>query len=121
RTPMLYEITNGRSSEITMERICEATKLHDSGTEKINVASARLMAVFINNIYCTTNPAKIFLHNINIIPNELNLFKIIINETCGEKISEITEISKIDTKSSFLGGCAIATRELFYKRGGYNL
>ena len=82
--------------------------------------SVKLGAVLINNLYYLTEPQKIVLHNIRVNEDEFDYIKKEIAKIAGENVASKIDMSIIERKHGFLSGCAIAIRELFFARGGFD-
>ena len=98
KTPFLYEAARGSfNGELT------------------------LLAVLLNNLYFSTNPQKIVLHQFK-FQNEKAFQKLkdAVTEIGGALVSSKIELSIIEDKHRFLSGCALAIRELFFNRGGFD-
>ena len=120
KTPFLYKTLGGDSSKIDMDAIRDSCRNKDEGTLAIMNESLDMMAVLLNNLYFTTNPQKLVLHNIFADEEKMNAYLIPAVERIGGSIvaSKIS-LSIIDEKQRFLSGCALAIRELFYDKGGF--
>ena len=96
---------------------------YDKGDESIvNIINERfrLTAVLLNNLYFSTNPQKIVLHNFNFHDEkEFQTLKNVITEVGGSHVASKVELSIIEDKHRFLSGCALAIRELFFNKGGF--
>lgn len=119
-TSKLYELTDGDVSRIGYETIKAAALGGDEAVCEIIENSVKLGAVLINNLYYLTEPQKIVLHNIRINEDEFDYIKKEIAKIAGENIASKIDMSIIERKHGFLSGCAIAIRELFFARGGFD-
>ena len=80
----------------------------------------KLTAVLLNNLYFSTNPQKIVLHNFNFRDeNEFIRLKNAVTEVGGALVASKIELSIIEDKHRFLSGCALAIRDLFFNKGGF--
>ncbi|NLZ45978.1 MAG: ROK family transcriptional regulator, partial [Clostridiales bacterium] len=68
-----------------------------------------------------TNPQKIILHNFRTVSDHFELTKKKVAEIAGEEVANSLQKSIIEDKHRFLSSCAIAIRELFYTRGGFDI
>lgn len=116
-TPILYQVTNGDINAVEFDTIRKAIEASDENVVKLHNEIMKLFAILINNLYYSTNPQKIVIHNIN--ANMLADLKKAVTEVSGEKIAELIDVSIIEKKHGFLSGAAIAIRQLFFIRGGF--
>lgn len=119
-TSKLYELTDGDVSRIGYETIRAAALSGDKAVCEIIGNSVKLGAVLINNLYYLTEPQKIVLHNIRVNEDEFDYIKKEIAKIAGENVASKIDMSIIERKHGFLSGCAIAIRELFFARGGFD-
>lgn len=119
-TSKLYELTDGDVSRIGYETIRAAVLGGDEAVCEIISNAVKLVAVLINNLYYLTEPQKIVLHNIRVNEDEFDYIKKEIAKIAGENVASKIDISIIERKHGFLSGCAIAIRELFFARGGFD-
>lgn len=122
-TPYLYQLAQGNPSAINADMIFTAYLKGDQHVVRILDSSLMLTAVLLNNLYFSTNPQKIVLHHYKFGNNEIEFFNKLkenIANIAGEKVSEKIEPSIIEDKHRFLSGCALAIRELFFNKGGFD-
>lgn len=119
-TPYLYKLLEGDKTAISLLNINESFKKQDVGTVKVINEVFDLTAVLLNNLYYTTNPQKIVIHNLLGFDAEVrkHLFKAI-ERIVGRGANEKIAFSFIDDKQHFLSGCALVIRELFFDKGGF--
>ncbi len=119
-TPYLYKLLGGDKTAISLLNINESFKKQDAGTVKVINEVFDLTAVLLNNLYYTTNPQKIVIHNLLGFDAEVrkHLFKAI-ERIIGRSATEKIAFSFIDDKQHFLSGCALVIRELFFDKGGF--
>lgn len=120
KTPVLYELTDGDFNMVGYETIRAAASSGDSVVREILVRAVKLGAVLINNLYYSTNPQRIVLHNLRVSKEEFDYFKKEVSKISGDNVASKIDMSIIDKKHGFLAGCAIAIRELFFTRGGFD-
>lgn len=119
-TPFLYEAARGNFDSVTKEMIFVAYDKGDPEVVRILDERLRLTAVLLNNLYFSTNPQKIVLHNFNFRDeNEFIRLKNAVTEVGGALVASKIELSIIEDKHRFLSGCALAIRELFFNKGGF--
>ncbi len=119
-TPVLFKVTNANINKVVMDTILEAYHSGDKPIIEMIDKCNELLAVLINNLIYTTNPQRIVLHSFKLIDNHIDFLKDIIKRIGGEDVADIITLSSIDTKNRFLAGAAIAIRELFYNKGGFD-
>ena len=119
-TPYLYDVSKGNLNAINRNMIYDAYDKGDPAVVEILDTEIRLTAVLINNLYFSTNPQKIVLHGFYFTKNGFSKLKDAVTEIGGTLVSSKIEISIIEDKHRFLSGCALAIRELFYNRGGFD-
>ncbi len=122
-TPILYEASKGRFNAVTKEMLINAYEKEDPAVKATIDREVRLTAVLINNLYFSTNPQKIVLHHFNIRngnDKDFTLIREAVSEIGGPKVASKIETSIIEEKHRFLSGCALAIRELFFNKGGFD-
>lgn len=119
-TPYLYDTSKGDLSVVTGDLIYEAYEKGDPAVVELLDTEIRLTAVLLNNLYFSTNPQKIVLHGFYFKENGFAKLKDAVTEIGGTLVSSKIEISIIEDKHRFLSGCALAIRELFFNRGGFD-
>ena len=83
----------------------------------------KLTAVLLNNLYFSTNPQKLVLHHFKFGASEAEFFDKLKENVAaigGTVVSSKIEPSIIEDKHRFLAGCALAIRELFFNKGGFD-
>ena len=119
-TPFLYEAARGNFDSVTKEMIFVAYDKGDPEVVRILDERLKLTAVLLNNLYFSTNPQKIVLHNFNFRDeNEFIRLKNAVTEVGGALVASKIELSIIEDKHRFLSGCALAIRDLFFNKGGF--
>ena len=119
-TPHLYDLTNGDANQITVDLLKKSVRMGDEKIADLYFKSTRLLAVLIHNLVCSAHPQKVVLHNFFSSEDEFSEFKIILLEASSTFVTDVVEMSIVDNKQSFLGGCALIVREFFYERGGFD-
>lgn len=120
-TPFLYNETDGNSEKINSNLILQAYKNGDKAVVQIIDRAFVLMSALINNLDFFTDPHRIVIHTLYF--NATDAFEMIKSKTkkiAGDEIANKLVISNIDEKHRFLSGCAIAERELFFNKGGFD-
>ena len=119
-TPFLYEAARGNFDNVTKEMIYVAYDKGEPAVVKILDERLKLTAVLLNNLYFSTNPQKIVLHNFRFRDeNEFLKLKNAVTEVGGAFVASKIELSIIEDKHRFLSGCALAIRDLFFNKGGF--
>lgn len=119
-TPELYKLCEGDAEKITSDLIAKAYKNGDKGIGEIKEKAFDMMAVLLNNLYFSTNPQKIILHNFRFEDNEYEALLDRVRAIGGEQVANAIGLSIIEDKHRLLAGCALAIRALFYTRGGFD-
>lgn len=119
-TPELYRLCDMDVNKITLETIMKAYKEGDPGMIELKKSTNKLMAVLLNNLYFSTNPQKIILHNFNMTEQEFGELVSKVREIGGDVVADSIGLSIIEEKHRFLAGCALAIRALFYTKGGFD-
>lgn len=124
-TPALYSGTEGKAGAITLERVYDAYSRNDEPVIRIVDRTLELTAVLLNNLYFSTNPQKIVLHHFRFSPELADdaFFSMLKNHVTaigGSRVASKIEQSIIEDKHRFLSGAAIAIRELFFDKGGFD-
>ena len=122
QTPFLYRETNGKVENITSELIMQAYRNGDKGVVNALNRALTLMGVLINNLNFFANPQKIILH-LFYFESEIafDIMKDGVEKIAGKDIADKLELSIISKNNRFLSGCAIAVRELFFDKGGFDV
>ncbi len=120
-TPVLFALCEANSENITIDKIVEAYKQGDNGVALVRDNILTYASVLLNNLYFSTNPQKIVLHNFKFSEEEYNALIERVKEIGGEAVADSIDRSIIDDKNKFLSGSALAIRTLFYTRGGYEV
>lgn len=120
KTPKLFELTDGDFNKVNYETIRAAALNGDQLVNEIVVKALKLGAVLLNNLYYSTNPQRIVLHNLRVNEEEFKYLKREVAKIAGESVASKIDLSIIDKNHGFLSGCAIAIRELFFTRGGFD-
>lgn len=121
KTPFLYEAARGNFDAVTNDMITASYQKGDDAVRKILDNELMLLSVLINNLYFSTNPQKIVLHQFDFHDEKaFRRLKDAVTVTGGSLVSSKIEISIIENKHRFLSGCALAIRELFFNRGGFD-
>ena len=121
KTSFLYEAARGSFENVNQDMITMAYEKDDKAVKEILDGELTLLAVLLNNLYFSTNPQKIVLHQFK-FQNEKAFQKLkdAVTEIGGALVSSKIELSIIEDKHRFLSGCALAIRELFFNRGGFD-
>lgn len=119
-TPILYKICNGDVEKVDGQTIIEAYKNGDKGIVALRKNTLDLLAVLLNNLYFSTNPQKIVLHNFKFIENDYENLLERTRAIGGDEVANSLCLSIIEEKHRLLSGCALAIRALFYTRGGFD-
>ncbi len=119
-TPVLYDICDGDPSKITLQAAAIARQKHDRGVRQVLDSVTNLTAVLLNNLFFSTNPQKLVLHKFNMGESEFENLIEAVTKIAGESVASKIELSIIEEKHRFLSGCALAIRELFFNRGGFD-
>lgn len=121
-TPYLYNLTSGNCDNITYEMIVESYKNGDEGVIKTLDRAIDLMAVLINNLNFFANPNRIVLHLFQYHHDFVyDLLKKSLEKISGKQVADKLITSNVSKSHRFLSGCAIAIRELFFARGGFDI
>ncbi|WP_124100790.1 ROK family protein [Ruminococcus sp. Marseille-P6503] len=122
-TPFLYQAAKGNPQAITADMVYAAYEKGEKPVVEIIDNSLKLTAVLLNNLYFSTNPQKLVLHHFKFGPSEADFFaklKEYVASIGGTVVSSKIEPSIIEDKHRFLAGCALAIRELFFNKGGFD-
>ena len=120
-TPFLYEASKGSFMSVTREMILASYEKGEKPVKEILDTAIMFVAVLINNLYFSTNPQKIVIHRFPIKNDaEFDHLKEVISQIASPFVASKVERSIIDSRHRFLSGCALAIRELFFNKGGYD-
>ena len=119
-TPVLFDLCEGDASKITLSAVTAAKAKGDKGVTEIYHSVTELTAVLLNNLFFSTNPQKLVLHKFNVNDEEFAELISAVKKIAGDSVASKIELSIIEDKHRFLSGCALAIRELFFNRGGFD-
>ena len=119
-TPVLFDICEGDVNRITLGAVMSAKAKGDKGVTAIYESVTDLTAVLLNNLFFSTNPQKLVLHKFNMTDDEFAHLIATVKKIAGDSVASKIELSIIEDKHRFLSGCALAIRELFFNRGGFD-
>ena len=121
-TPFLYNETDGKVEKINGDVIMMAYQKGDKAVVDTLNRAISLMGVLINNMNCYADPQKIILH-LFYFDSEIafEIMKQGVEKIAGKEIADKLELSIIEKNTRFLSGCAIAVRELFFDKGGFDI
>ncbi|MCD8328746.1 MAG: ROK family transcriptional regulator [Ruminococcus sp.] len=120
-TPILYKLTGGNPDRITVDVIKRAYEAGDkTEISKVFRSVCDLYAVLLNNLYYATNPQKIVIQCWDMTDKIFDFLMESVERIAGEEVKSKISLSIIEERHRFLSGCALAIRELFYTRGGFD-
>lgn len=121
KTPILYKMTGGDHDKINIATLKRAYDAGDySELSKIFKKTCDLYAVLINNLYFATNPQRIVIQCFDMTDKLYKSLMESIESIAGSDVKNKISLSIIEERHRFLSGCALAIRELFYTRGGFD-
>lgn len=122
-TPFLFQAAKGNPQAVTGDMIYAAYEKGEKPVVEIMDHALKLTAVLLNNLYFSTNPQKLVLHHFKFGASEAEFFDKLKENVAaigGTVVSSKIEPSIIEDKHRFLAGCALAIRELFFNKGGFD-
>lgn len=121
KTPALFKLTGGNPDRINIDTIKRA---YDAGDHmeisKVFRGICDLYAVLLNNLYFATNPQRIVIQCFDMTNKVFDSLMNSLERIAGEDVKNKISLSIIEERHRFLSGCALAIRELFYTRGGFD-
>ncbi len=123
KTPFLYQAAKGDINLVNADLIQAAYAKGEEPIVEIVESWLNLTCVLLNNLYFSTNPQKIVLHHFKFGNSEKEFFDTLkshVNSVAGTVVSNKIEPSIIEEKHRFLAGAALAIRELFFNKGGFD-
>lgn len=121
KTPTLFKLTGGDPDRININIIKRAYDAGDhSEISKIIRIICDQYAVLINNLYFATNPQRIVIQCFCMTDKVYEDLMNSIEKIAGEEVKNKISLSIVEERHRFLSGCALAIRELFYTRGGFD-
>lgn len=117
-TPNLFELSGGDVTNVTYDMCHEAMYQGDTLVKSEFDKIISLLAILINNIIYATNPQNLVIHNFGFSEIQLEDLKDKVTLVSNKMNSDKISLSIINKNNRFLGGAAIAVRELFYTAGG---
>ena len=120
KTPKLYELCSGSPDNITISNIYKAAEAGDPLVEDCIRTTAKYMALAIANAVTLYDPNKVILYgkafeNGFFMDAFIGALSRLIAKT---GFDEYVLLSKLNRKSNFIAGTALALREFFYNTGG---
>lgn len=118
RTPILYQLCNGDTAQITIEKANMAFTEGDPGVSEWLEQRLLLLAHLLHNMMLTQFADHAILQNYHFVEKSVEKLRAYLTEISGTEIADNVRLSDIDSERSFLAGCAFATEEMFYAQGG---
>ena len=118
KTPLLYELTDGDKSKISMDTVFMALMRGEEPVKALVDSIIAKYTVLINNLAISHFAKKIVLHNYKLNEKQFDYVKREMIRLVSEEIADRVVLSKLDGKNNFLGGCALIIQDNFYVRGG---
>ena len=118
KTPLLYELTDGDKSKISMDTVFMALMRGEEPVKTLVDSIIAKYTVLINNLAISHFAKKIVLHNYKLNEKQFDYVKREMIRLVSEEIADRVVLSKLDGKNNFLGGCALIIQDNFYVRGG---
>lgn len=119
-TPLLFEKTMTDPSSLDFDMIVASYKRGEPPIVKMLDEALAFTSILLNNLFYSTNPQKLVLHNFIIDDYSLAKLKDKLISMGAEEVASKLVLSIIEPKHQFLSGCALAIRELFFTRGGFD-
>lgn len=120
QTPYLYKAVSGNAANLTLDLLTESYKHGDEPIKNMLNEATKLLAILLNNLFFLTDPQRLVLHNFKLDESNFGKLKDKLIEIGAEDLAEKLAPSIIDPRHQFLSGCALAIRELFYTKGGFD-
>lgn len=118
KTPILFELTEGDKNNINTDNVFMALM---RGEEPVKTLVDDIIAkytVLINNLAISHFAKRIILHNYKLNEKQFDYVKREMIRLVSEEIADRVVLSKLDSKSNFVGGCALIIQNNFYVKGG---
>lgn len=117
-TPILWELANGSTGNITTKLITAAAVKGETKTIEVINNVCRCLAVLVNNLSTVFFANSIILHGFEFDEWTLDHFKKHLLALCGEEITKKVKISKAEKEFEFSGGVCVIIHKEFYLKGG---
>lgn len=117
-TPILWEIANGSTSNITSKAITAAAIKGETKTIEVINNICRCLAVLVNNLSTVFFANSVILHGFEFDEWTLDYFKKHLLSLCGEEITKKVKVSRAENNYEFAGGICVIIHEQFYHKGG---
>ena len=118
KTPVLYDVTDGDKSKISMDTVFKALMSKEEPVKNLVDDIIAKYTILINNLAISHFAKRIVLHNFKLDEKQFDYVKREMIRLVSEDIADRVVLSKLDGKNNFLGGCALIIQDNFYVRGG---
>ena len=118
KTPVLYELTEGDRSNVTMDNIFMALMRGEEPVKSLVDDIIAKYTVLLNNLAISHFAKKIVLHNFKLNEKQFDYVKREMIRLVSEDIADRIVLSKLDGKNNFLGGCSLIIQDNFFNKGG---
>ncbi len=118
RTPFLYSATDGYIERVTLEQMYQAVSAGDTRCEQVVREIMQDWSVLLHNLVCCFQAQKVVLHHFALSEKGFAGFKRYIKQFASDDVAERLEISNVEGKTDFLGGCSLVLLRNFYMNGG---
>lgn len=120
KTPVLYELTEGERSNITVDNVFMALMRGEEPVKSLVDDIVAKYTVLLNNLAISHFAKKIVLHNFKLNEKQFDYVKREMIRLVSEDIADRVVLSKLDGKNNFLGGCSLIIQDNFFVKGGMN-
>lgn len=120
KTPVLYELTEGERSNITVDNVFMALMRGEEPVKSLVDDIVAKYTVLLNNLAISHFAKKIVLHNFKLNEKQFDYVKREMIRLVSEDIADRVVLSKLDGKNNFLGGCSLIIQDNFFIKGGMN-
>lgn len=120
KTPVLYELTEGERSNITVDNIFMALMRGEEPVKSLVDDIVAKYTVLLNNLAISHFAKRIVLHNFKLNEKQFDYVKREMIRLVSEDIADRVVLSKLDGKNNFLGGCSLIIQDNFFIKGGMN-
>jgi len=118
KTPVLYELTEGDKTQISMDNVFMALMRGEESVKSIVDSIIAKYAVLVNNVSVSHFAKKVVLHNFGLSEKQFDYVKKEIGRIISDEVADRVVLSKLDGKNNFLGGCSLIIQDNFYTKGG---
>lgn len=120
KTPNLYAAKDGNANLLRVAEVHEYVLLGDQAVAELFDRRLKSFIVFLNNLIVITDPQKIIFFG-HQFENErfMGRLKEYVAKALGTDVADMVTASCLSQDNIYLSGCALAIRQFFVDKGGF--